>query len=139
MLRAFDLYLSHDGIGVRPNGLPVGDLAFAVRGMCDGVDVCASNPGEADRQSEVDLTLDCVRHRDPSFTTDMLLVHEIVPVAFHSPVQVAEFVPKDKTLRLSVPPTLHPWYAVVGVEIVSHFTFEPSMSRQCLTASSTLA
>ena len=47
VLRAFDLYLSHDGIGVRPNGLPVGDLAFAVRGTCDGVDVCASNPGEA--------------------------------------------------------------------------------------------
>lgn len=34
VLRAFDLYLSHDHIGFRPNGLAVSEISFSSEGVC---------------------------------------------------------------------------------------------------------
>lgn len=34
ILRAFDLYLSHETLGLRPNGLPVASLRFTTSGTC---------------------------------------------------------------------------------------------------------
>lgn len=40
VLRAFDMYVSHNGIGFRANGMDIGTLPAVVEGTCDGIDVC---------------------------------------------------------------------------------------------------